>query len=382
MIMEIIKNTFKFILALLAGMAIGVVIGGAIVALFTDTTFAEFVEKFYHVDFHDVVWPIVVAIGSFIVSVFILITVHEAGHLFFGLRSGYGFVSFRIFDFVFIREDGRIRVKRFSVAGTGGQCLLSPPDLPVKDIPMAMYNAGGVIFNIVALVVAAPFLLIDASPLVKEAIVVFMFTDIFIILLNGIPMKMGGISNDAYNMLKLNDNLPAKRGIVMQLRANALIQQGVRPKDMPEELFVFDEPVDYTNPLEVAMPMMLASRYVDNGEIEKAHEIFQRLHAHSHEIMPLYAAEIASELAFTAMCLGDNALAESLLDKKLLKMIDTYSAIMSSKLRIKCAIELYLHGDRAKALAIYDDLLKRRSRYLLQGEVASDLAIMHSILNK
>lgn len=63
---------------------------------------------------------------------FLQIIVHEAGHLAFGLLSGYAFSSFRIMDFMWIKEDGKLRLKKFSLAGTGGQCLMEPPEMKKK----------------------------------------------------------------------------------------------------------------------------------------------------------------------------------------------------------------------------------------------------------
>ena len=122
------------------------------------------------------------------------------GHLVCGLLSGYRFVSFRVFNLTLMRDaDNRLRLKRFSVAGTGGQCLLSPPDLPLEDIPVTLYNLGGIIANVLALIIALPFLWADLSPLATDLLFIFMITDIFLILMNGIPMQAGGIGNDAYH---------------------------------------------------------------------------------------------------------------------------------------------------------------------------------------
>lgn len=53
---------------------------------------------------------------------------------------------------------------------------------------------------------------------------------------------------------------------------------------------------------------------------------------------------------------------------------------MSSKERILCAIELYINDDRKAAEGIYNSLLRNRRKYLLQGEVESDIELTKSIL--
>ena len=74
--------------------------------------------------------PLEVAIGiaGILVLFYISIIVHEAGHLAFGLMSGYTFSSFRIGSLMWIKQDRKIKLRRLSIAGTGGQCLMTPPE--------------------------------------------------------------------------------------------------------------------------------------------------------------------------------------------------------------------------------------------------------------
>lgn len=61
-------------------------------------------------------------------AVILQILIHEGGHLIFGLISGYGFVSFRVGSLMLLKgENGRLSFKRYFLAGTAGQCLMSPP---------------------------------------------------------------------------------------------------------------------------------------------------------------------------------------------------------------------------------------------------------------
>lgn len=375
------KSILKIVFGLLAGIVIGFAIGGVIIILFTDKTFGQYIEGLLSLDGLETIASASVGVLSFLISILLLIPIHEAGHLVCGLLTGYEFVSFRIFDYTFIKIDGKIKVKKFSVAGTGGQCLLTPPELPLEKIPTAWYNAGGVLANILILVLALPLFFLHLNPFLVEALVIFCLVDAIIILLNGIPMKLGGTSNDGYNMLYLNRNMLSKRSIVLQLRANAMIQNGTRPKDMPDRWFGWKTDIDYKNPLEVAIPLMHASRLIDEMKFEEAFNEFQELYSHNGEIMQLYVNEIACELLFCALCIGNTDLARQLLTPKLQKYIEAYSKVMSSKKRILCAIALFIDDDRAKATNIYQSLEADKDRYLLKGEVASDIAIMNCILN-
>ncbi|MDE6561393.1 MAG: tetratricopeptide repeat protein [Muribaculaceae bacterium] len=376
-----IKNILKIIVGLVVGGLIGLLIGGLIVVVFTDTTWSEYIDKYYSIDISEGILVFLVAVASMIVSFMILVPIHELGHLVCGLLTGYKFVSFRVFNYTILKENGRFKIKKFGVAGTGGQCLLTPPELPLEQIPTGWYNFGGVLANIIMLLIALPFFFLDLNPFVAEALGIFIATDAIMILLNGIPMQAGGVGNDGYNIKLLKKNFLSKKGIINQLRANALIQNGVRPKDMPEDLFINPEEIDYHNALEVSIPLMFSSRLIDRKEHKEALEIIENLYSHKDEIMPLYVKEIACELAFLYMRTGNPDKAEAILDKDLMKYIETYRKMMSSKERLICAIALYLEKDESKARQIYENIKARQEEYLLQGEVKSDIALMEDMLN-
>ncbi len=374
------KSILKMLGGLLIGGLIGFIIGGLIVILFTDTTWNEYLQKYYSIDISEGVTVFLVAVASLLVSLAIVVPIHELGHLICGLLSGYKFVSFRIFNWTIIKENGKIRIKKFAVAGTGGQCLLTPPNLPLEKIPTGWYNFGGLLANIILLLIVLPFFFLDLNPFVAESLAIFAMIDLIMILLNGIPMQAGGVGNDGHNIKLLKKNLLSKQGIVNQLRANALIQNGIRPKDMPEDLFSHPKDINYKNALEVSIPLMYTSRLIDNLKYDEALEETEALYSHKDEIMPLYVKEIACELVFLYLRTGNIEKAATLLDKDLRKYIDTYRKMMSSKERILVAIALYLDKDEAKAHEIYENFKARKDKYLLQGEVKSDLSLIEEML--
>ena len=49
---------------------------------------------------------------------YLQLIIHELGHLIFGLLSGYKFSSFRIFNFMLIKEDGKFKIKNLSFPET------------------------------------------------------------------------------------------------------------------------------------------------------------------------------------------------------------------------------------------------------------------------
>lgn len=380
--MNALKNILKLIAGLCIGMLIGLLIAFVFLCIFSDLTVQKFIDNLADVDISGVVLSGLTAIASFIISICILIPVHEAGHLAGGLLSGYRFVSFRIFNLTFIKEEGKLKIKRYSIAGTGGQCLMSPPDRPITEIPTVLYNLSGILANLLVLLIALPLLFADINVFIRIGVIIFIIVDAGMILLNGIPMQIGGIGNDGYNALTLRKNPESARGFIIQLKTNALIQSGIRPKDMPDEYFILPAKADYSNPMNISLFLMSASRKLDMLDFESTLRDFEELYSHKSEIMPLLVKEIECELIFLRLAGGETEKAKELMTPALMKYLADYSKTMSSKARTLAAIALYLENDRAKANTIYQNLINNKENYLLQGEVLSDIAILEKTMHQ
>lgn len=137
-------------------------------------------SKFAETGMLETVGVSLLAILILLFSIFLQVLLHEGGHLVCGLATGYRFVSFRIFNLTFIRKDGKLCIKRFSLAGTGGQCLLTPPERPLEDIPTTLYNLGGVLANLLTAILAfLPLLTVDGLPAPQQYSIITQLINIY-----------------------------------------------------------------------------------------------------------------------------------------------------------------------------------------------------------
>lgn len=378
------NQVLKIIGGFFVGILIGLVAAGAGLVLFGDMSFSEYIGKFSQLNVIEVIGIPLLSLAFFLIAIFLQVSLHEAGHLMCGLASGYRFVSFRIFSFTWIRQGGKVRMKRFSVSGTGGQCLLAPPEKPDEEIPVTLYNIGGVAMNFLTVLVAlVPLVLIDDMPFLwKMFLIQFIGIGVFLGLLNGIPMKMGGIGNDAYSLRLLKQNSGTKHALVLQLRINALIQEGMRPKDMPEDWFHLEGKIDYSDMLQATIALMEISRKQDQEEWEEAYVLLEEAVSHGKELVGILKQEVEAELFFTAWVIGKEERARELATDKLLAYIRAYSKVSSAKQRQLFALALYMEHDKEKAEGIYRTVKAKRESYLMQGEVNMDLALMESLLSQ
>ena len=211
-------------------------------------------------------------------AILIQIIIHEAGHLVFGLMSGYKFSLFRIFSLTFVKEDGKIRTKRLSIAGTGGQCLMSPPDMIDGKIPVTLYNLGGSIMNIIASTVfLGLYFALKNVPFVSTVMIFFAAIGYIFAIMNGVPMRMGTIDNDGYNAFSMSKSPEAMRAFWVQMKINEQTASGVRLKDLPDEWFKLPSDEDMKNSMVATLGVFICNRLMDKENFEEADKLMAHM---------------------------------------------------------------------------------------------------------
>ena len=258
-----------------------------------------------------------------LVSMIIHIIVHEAGHLVFGLLSGYKFSSFRIFNFMWVKENEKIVFKRLKIAGTAGQCLMSPPDMVNGRIPVVLFNLGGIIMNVaVSLVFLVLFFAFNCSAYVSLALLIFVFAGLVTALMNGIPMNSGAVSNDGYNAVSLTKDTNAMRSFWVQMKVTEMLTKGVRIKDMPAEWFEVPDDETMKNGMVAVMGVFAANRLMDEQKFEEADSLMKHILEIDSGITPLHRNLVLCDRAYVEM-IGENrkSVSDELLTKELWSFI-------------------------------------------------------------
>lgn len=227
------------------------------------------------------------------------VAVHEAGHLIFGLLSGYTFSSYRIGSFMWIKENGKLKLKRYSLAGTGGQCLMVPPDMVDGKFPTVLFNLGGSIMNlIISLIFIGIGLLLRDGSLLSGIMYIFAVMGFISAGTNGIPMRLGTIDNDGYNAYALRKSPEGMRSFWVQLRANEQISKGVRLKDMPAEWFEFPEEEHMNNSMAATMAVFACNRLMDECKFEEAEEKMRYYCEQDNAIVGLHKNLLRCDIIF------------------------------------------------------------------------------------
>lgn len=377
---KIIKQVMFVIIFLLVCAIIGYFIG-----FLSGSYFKDFMDAHIKSDsgFIELV-KIYVLVLIFFLGYLVHVIIHESGHLVFGLMTGYSFVSFRVGPHTLIKEDNNIKYKKFNIPGTAGQCLMIPPALKDGKFPFVIYNLGGGLMNLIASLLGVLIVIFVpnvAFPL-NAILVLGGLGGMFAAITNLIPLKIGGIANDGYNILSMIRDEGARKGLYLQLWVNGLLSKGKRIKDIPLEMFKLKEDSDLCNPLISSIKLMEYSWYLDNMNFEKAKQSIDAFVPYLDKIIGVYKNEINCERIFLELVGNcDKSFIDDLYDKNLKRYIKA-AKYMISKKRVLMAYEVFYNKDKEKALKRHEEAKKLAEKYPIKGDADSELMIMEWIKDK
>lgn len=318
------------------------------------------------------IWPLGMLVVLYLAMFFHMI-IHETGHLVFGLLTGYRFSSFRILSFMFIKVNNKIQLKKLSIAGTGGQCLMSPPDMIDGKLPVLLYNLGGPIFN---LLTAVFFLLLFFSfslhPILAPASLIFSLVGIIFAILNGIPMRMGTVDNDGYNAYSMHNNQEALRAFWLQMKINESISSGQRLKEMPDDWFYLPEENAMNNSMVAVMGVFYCNRLMDQHQFSDAAKFMDHILHIPSGIVDLHRNMMLCDRLFLEL-IGDND--PQIIDKlytdnlrKFMKSMQSFPSII----RTQYAYTKIIEKDNQKADALFAKFQKSANTYPYPQEVIAE----------
>jgi hypothetical protein len=342
--------------------------GGMIIGSFIDLTDSSTGEI--------IVSATLLIIGLY-VGMLLQIIIHEAGHLIFGLMSGYHFSSFRIGSFMLLKVDNTIKFKKLSIAGTGGQCLLIPPEMQNGKFPYILYNLGGSIINLISSAIfAGSAYLARGTVVLSEVLVIFSVIGFIFALINGLPMKLNNTNNDGYNTLSISRDSVSLRAFWIQLKVNELTASGVRLKDLPEEWFVLPNEEAMKNSMTSVISVLACSRLMDQMKFEDAKQHINKLLLMDSGIVGLHRGLLIADQIYCEL-VGENtqAVLDNLLDQKqknFMKAMRRFPSI----LRTEYAYALIAEKDATKAAVIKKKFEKIALKYPYPSDITSERELL------
>lgn len=252
-----------------------------------------------------------------VISLYLMIFAHEAGHYLFGKLTGYTFSSFTFLGRTLYRQDGQLKIKKYALKGTGGQCLMNPPEYS-ENFPYKLYNFGGALVNLL-MAIFANFLLfaIEGPYTLRIVLMLFFVLNGLGALQNGLPAIIGGIPNDGKNVLFASKDGDAKKAFHQQLYIAAFFSDHENFTDLPYEEAKVDPDADLSNYLTGNGKMFEASWLIEAGRADEGIRYMIGLEDHILQYPGYYRANFINELAYTYIQYDyESSFIEHFLEKK------------------------------------------------------------------
>ena len=352
-------------------------VGQTLIAALIGFAVGYFVVWFIPNDIGDAsFYAVPIALFLFTLAYLMHILIHEFGHLVFGLLSGYSFVSFRVGNLTLIRKDGKFKFASMNIPGTGGQCLMSPPSYNDGYYPYVLYNLGGVLINLITSVIALFFVSEDKSLYTNLVLTAFSMGGFLAMMTNVLPMKVGGIPTDGYNIRSISRDKDMKYAFWLQLKANALFSKGIRPKDLP----YFEKPRVYNEeklvePLITSAYLLEFNYLLDRREFALAKEHLNGLLPLIDELIPLYQTTLKIERLFLELIdENDPEVIDCYYDEDLTNYIQLTENWLDRK-RFYMAYEWFYKNNAKAAMENYHALQELAKTHPNEGEVEMELEL-------
>ena len=288
------------VLQLIGIMFVGAIIGYAVGKIVGDTL--------ARVDTPNIIFLFIAGVIAFILQVI----VHEAGHLVFGLLSGYKFISFRVFDFKIIKdENGKLKIRYERLAGTGGQCLMRAPEYVEGKFKYRLYLLGGVIFNIVFSIVS--WLILPSYYTLLFALIGFALA-----FLNLIPMGF----NDGMTYYHASKDETTR--FILYLQLEYIYYQSIGKNLLIEQPTIVEKinslEITNTNYLTDALEFIKLDGLEYFFEFDALYNESRKLYIERTDLLPVYKVELMALLVKLISLVNpeDELLEEIMKDKTLL----------------------------------------------------------------
>ena len=363
------KRSGRPVGAMILCMAIGAVCG-IITVIYLDSVFEEY----------GLILSILIKIAFFLASYYIQTIIHKLGHMLAGLMSGYSFGSFRIGSVMFVKENGKIKLKKHSVAGTGGQCLMVPPKMENGRFPVIFYNLGGVILNFLTLPICVLLLSHTIGKPFWYTLCVTMFLAGFIsAATNGIPLRLGMVNNDGSNARELYKNEEAMRVFHNQFMTMAALSDGKPLAQMPAEWFFMPSEAGFKNSITVSGAVFRENWLMERNEYDEALELIDLLLNADSALIGLHRSLLTCDKILILLLRGEGERARGLASGKELQVFFKQMKGNISIIRVQYAMAKLLDKDEKRAAELLEQFEKCAKTHPYPVEIIGERRILAQI---
>lgn len=293
--------------------------------------------------------------------------VHEAGHMVFGLLTGFRFLSYRVLSLIISKEDGKLKLGRFSIPGTVGQCLMGTP-VNTEKKPYYLYNAGGLIFNLIFMVFNYLIVFLSRNPYLAIFAAANGMYDLIMLIGNGIPFDGNGIANDGKNIQEMNRHPEAIDTFYSMLDINEMMMNGTRARDTSDDMIDLRETTLHTGSIGTSNLVWKENKLMDEHRFSEAEELMMQIRSNDYPLLDYHQKMLMLDQKYID-CL--NGCFEDITDRKTLNYLQGTRKNVLSVIRYFYVRALYLKDEKEleKSRQALESLEKD---YPFQGEYQTE----------
>lgn len=359
----------------------GLVVNILLTILFTATLLIAFNKHISNIPEEQEIILLLVIFFSIYITMYIQLIIHELGHLIFGLLSGYKFSSFRIGNFILLKHGKKFKFKKIKIAGTAGQCLMSPPDLKDERMPVLLYNLGGALLNIISCIIfLIIYLFVKDNNYISIIFELSIAYGIYFAALNAIPMKTGTIDNDGYNALSLIINPNSQKAMWTQLKVNELLSKGTRLKNMPEEWFYIPKPLEMRNSLIATVAVFTCNRLMDQHNFDEANDKMKQILRAKTAIVGIHRNLLVCDRIYCELLNDNKTAAKKLMTNELKNFINSMKDYPSI-IRTNYTYTLLIENDINKANKYKKQFIEVGKTYPYPTDIKTEKELIDIVTN-
>ena len=213
--------------------------------------------------------------------------------------------------------------------------------------------------------------------------VMLAFVGLFTALMNGVPMMIGGVSNDGHNLWSLWRHPEERRFFVRTLQIAGALSRGKRMSEMPVQWFE-DIPVTVgSHFLEIGNRVTYMTLLEDRTRLDEARQVAEELMNLGNKLPGLFKLEVGGERVMLELLTSNRReVITELWDKQLSRYTEMNSKYSPIKCAVLFAYESLYNNDTAKSAIYKQRLTDHLHDYTMPGEARTALMLVEMIEEK
>lgn len=311
-------------------------------------------------------------------SFYIVIFIHELGHLTFGKIKKFKFSNFRIGPFSFDKNNDKIKFSLIEPKGYGGLTVMYPSKESNLN-EFLFYLLGGIIFNFISGIM---FLLISyLNDFSFKLNAVFISLGVFSLLLglqNLIPFKNGNNLSDGKMIFSIIKKDEFSKKFYRNFLISNKIMSGKRPRDINSNM---ETDFKVVESLDLNLILLEYFRYLDKNDKENINKYITKIEENLHLAQTYHLPSYCYELIYNYSLSGNKDKVDYYIEKldKLNYSLSKDEDINGK--RVYAYYNYYTLKEKDAAFKIAEEGLKAYDNYPIEGQAKMEKDLIENLLS-